>query len=207
MRSPLGVLFGLALAWLTYVLFREASAAYSDEEGDPSKGVMLFIAVVLVGGISAILFVVIVLPAFGDWIGNFFFNPNEKLEKVPHADALAAFNRGDYEGSIAAYRKDLEENPSDTLAVSEISRIYCEKLHDPRSAEVCIEEALTGDWTDDDIAFLNIRLAEVYWKFRRDARKAREILLSVANDFPESQHAATASHRLQEIERQLAMGE
>lgn len=204
MRNFSGVLIALALAYLGFVLFGEARTAMSKEIVDQSRVVMLFGSLVLVGLAAGGTVVVMFLPSFGDWIGNFFFNPDEKIEKPPHADALAAVACGDYERAVAEYRKCAERDPSDTFALSEIVHIYCDKLHNPAAAEQTIEDALAQDRTRDDAAFLSNRLAEVYWKYQHDARRARELLLQVIENFPNTKHSANAAHKLQEIERQLA---
>ena len=204
MRTLSGMLIAATLAYLCVILFGEARTAMAAENPDQSRVVMLFGGLVLVGLVTGGVIVVVFLPAFGDWVGDFFFNPNQQAEKAPHADALAAIARGDYEQAIAEYRKCVERDGTDTHAVSEIVRLYCDKLGDPVSAESVLEEALAQDRTHEDAAFLSNRLAEVYWNHQHDARRARELLLQVVETFPNTKHSANAQHRLQEIERQLA---
>ena len=206
MRSPLGLIFGVALAWLSYILFNEAHGASNLD--DHTRVAMLFVGVVLTAVAAAVTLVVTFLPAIGDFFGNLFFNPNEKFDKAPHADALSAIARGDYEAAAEEYLKIVNEHPEDTMALSELARIYCEKLENPQAAEQVIEDALAHEGAAmDDAGFLTIRLAEVYWKYQHDIRKARELLLGVIEDFPNTQHSNNATHRLQEIERQLATEE
>ena len=207
MRSFSGILIAAALAYLGIILFGEARTAMASEIPDQSRVVMLFGALVLVGLVTGGVLVVMFLPVVGDWVGNFFFNPNERAEKPPHADALAAIARGDYEQAVAEYRKCIERDENDTHALSEMVHLYCDKLGDPVSAESLLEEALAKDWAHDDAAFLSNRLAEVYWKYQHDARRSRELLLQVIETFPNTKHSANAQHRLQEIERQLATEE
>ena len=205
MRTLTGILITAALLYLGIVLFSEARTTMAAANPDQSRVVMLFGALVLTGLAAGGVLVVVFLPAFGDWVGNFFFNPDERPEKAPHADALAAVARGDYEQAVAEYRKCAERDESDTHALSEIVRLYCDKLGDPVSAESVLEDALAKDRTHDDAAFLSNRLAEVYWNHQHDARRARELLLQVIDTFPNTKHSANAQHRLLEIERQLAM--
>jgi tetratricopeptide (TPR) repeat protein len=207
MRSIFGYLIVLAVAYLGLVLFREARVAMNAEVVDQSRVIMLFGALVLLGLVVGGIVVVRFIPIFGDWVGNLFFNPNERFEKAPHADALAAIARGDYEEAIAEYRASLEANPRDLHALSEIARLYCEKFDNPTAAAAALEDALRRDWPPDDFAFLHHRLADVAWDDLRDARRARELLLRVIQDFPGTKHSANAQHRLQEIDRQLATGD
>ena len=206
MRNFSGILIAAAFAYLGVILFHEAHVAMAvePEHVDQSRIVMLFGALVLTGLVAGGVLVSLFLPALGDWVGNFFFNPNERVEKAPHADALAAVARGDYERAVAEYRKCVESDENDTHALSEMVHLYCDKLGDPVSAESVIEEALAKDWAHDDAAFLSNRLAEVYWKYQHDAKRARELLMQVVETFPGTKHSANAQHRLQEIERQLA---
>jgi len=171
----------------------------------PSKVILLFIGVLFGGAVGAGLVVSVALPWLGDGVGNFFFNPNEKAEPHPHSRALAATARGDYAAAVAEYRKISAEVPEDTMAVSEASRLCCEKLHDPEAAAALLEEALARDWLPEDAAFLSLRLADVYWTHQHDAGRAREMLLQVMNLLPGTKHAANAGHKLQELERQVAM--
>lgn len=204
MKTTTGFLFAAALAYLGFILFREARAEMDAEVVNQSRVVMYFGGVVLTGVVTGGLMVVVFLPAFGDWVGNLFFNPDQQIEKLPHADALAAVARGDYAQAVEAYRTCVENDPTDTHALSEMVHLYCDKLDDPVAAESVLEEALQKDWGHDDTAFITNRLAEVYWTYQHDARRARELLLQVISNFPGTKHSANAQHRLQEIEKQLA---
>jgi tetratricopeptide (TPR) repeat protein len=195
----------LALLALTIVLFRQAQAAYQVEDADATRVVMLFGAVVLVGATAGGLMVVAFLPHFGDAVGNALFHPNEKIEKDPHADAMGAIARGDYHRAIEEYQKVFAQDPNDTLALSEMARIYCEKLQEPEAAASLLEDALQRELETGDAAFLCSRLADVYWNYQHDIVRARELLMQVIETMPNTRHSANASHRLQEIERQLVM--
>jgi tetratricopeptide (TPR) repeat protein len=199
------ILLFLGLAYLTFVLFSEAQSANSKPDVDTTKIVMLFGAVVLVGGTAGILFALMVMPALGDAVGNFFFQPNDKIEKGPHSDAQGAVARGDYAGAVEAYRRVLANDPSDTLAVSEIAKHCCEHLNDPAAAAAALEEALNHDLLPEEAAFLSSRLVDVYWRYQRDARNARALLLQIVETMPGTRHAANAQHRLQEIEKEIAL--
>lgn len=196
----------LGLAWLTFYLFGQARAANGQEDVDATRVVLLFGAVVLVGGVTGVLFVVMIMPAIGDLVGNFFFQPDQKLIRTPHDVALGACARGDFEAAIEAYEKALEEDPSDTLAHSEIAKIQCEQFGDPSAAAATLEAALQRDWPVEDAAFLSSRLVDVYWKHQRDARQARALLLQIIEAMPGTRHASNAEHRLHEIERELSSG-
>ena len=84
MNRILRILLFAGLLTLTVVLFAEARAANRAAEVDASKIVLLFVSVVIVGGATAVLFVVTVIPSIGDAIGNLFFQPNEQVERDPH---------------------------------------------------------------------------------------------------------------------------
>ena len=206
MRNFSGILITAAIAYLGFVLFREAHIAMAVEPEQVNQGrvVLLFGGLVLTALAAGGVVVVLFLPAFAEWVGNFFFNPNERAENTPHAGALAAFARGDYEKAVAEYRRCVERDETDTHAISEMAHLYCDKLDDPASAESVLEEALAKDWEHDEAVFLSNRLADVYWKHQHDARRARELLRKVVETFPNTKHSANAQHRLREIERELA---
>ena len=206
MRIISGLAIAAGLLYLGIVLFQEARLAMSAELVDQSRVVMLFGAVVLTALVGGGVLVVSFLPIFGNWVGNFFFNPNEQLERSPHAEALAASARGDFEDAILEYRACLERNPSDTLALSEISRLHAEKLGDPHAAVAMLDEALRQDWSAEDAAFLKTRLANAYWTQLHDAARARELLQEIVACFPNTPHAVNARHRLREIDREISSG-
>lgn len=199
------LLLFLALAWLTLLLFHEARVTTSQPEADAGRVVLLFGAVVLVGGFTGILFVLMVMPQVGDAIGNFFFQPNQQIEKDPHADAQAAVARGEYDVALEEYSQIIAANPDDTLAYSEFAKISCETLNDPATAREVLEEALGREWAPEDAAFLSFRLVDVYWKYQRDVKSSRALLLQIIETMPGTRHAANAEHRLREIEHQLAV--
>ena len=206
MSVPLRTLIALLLFGLAALCLQQAKALQLNPDPDSTKVVFLFIGVLFSGAIGAGLLVSVFLPWLGDGVGNFFFNPNQRSEPHPHARALAAVARGDYAAAAAEYQRVAAETPEDTLAVSEASRLYCEKLHDCDAAAALLEEALSRDWLPEDAAFLSLRLADVYWTHQRDAPRAREMLMQVMNLLPGTKHAANAGHKLQEMERQVAMG-
>lgn len=194
-----------ALFWGAYALFGQAQAAYSQEEVDGTRVVMLFAGMLLVALMAGGVFVVSFLPDIGDGIGNYFFNPNEKMEKNPHADALAAVARGEYQKAVAEYEKVFAKDQTDTMAVSEITHLYCDKLHEPDRAARYLEGILDREWPPEDAAFLSSRLVDVYWNHQHDAQSARGVLMQIMETLPGTKHAANAQHRLHEIERHLVM--
>jgi hypothetical protein len=199
------ILIFLGLAWLAYMLFHDARVAMNKPEIDMSRVVLLFGALVVVGVAAGVFFAFSFVPRIGDAIGNFFFQPAQKIEKDPHAPAQAAIARGDFPGAVEQYRRILETNPGDTLAYSEIAKIDCEQLHDPAAAAAILETALEHEWTTDDAAFLISRLVDVRWNFLHDAQNSRALLLQVLELMPGTRHAANAGHRLKEIEHQITL--
>jgi len=199
------LLIFLGLAYLTFFLFKEARAVNQQPDVDASKVVLLFGSVVLVGGLTGVLFVILVMPSIGDSIGNFFFQPNEQVDRDPHADAQAALARGDHAAAAEEYRALIEADPNDLLSYSEFAKITCEHLNDPAAAAQMLEEALQREWSPDDAAFLTARLVDIYWKHQHDAPAARAALLQIIEAMPGTRHAANAEHRLKEIEQQLSL--
>jgi tetratricopeptide (TPR) repeat protein len=205
MSIPFRALFALALAYLAFVFLREAQALHAKPDADGTRVVLMFMGVVFTGLIAAGLVATAILPQLGEGIGNFFFNPNEKLEDHPHTVAITAVARGDYQRAVDEYRKVTHKNPEDTLAYSEAARVLCEKMHQCEEGAALLEHALDRDWAPEDAAFLSLRLADVYWHHTHDLSRARELLLQIMEQVPDSKQAATAAHKLHELDRKMMM--
>jgi len=171
---------------------------------ETSKLVTFYFAILGLAVVTALIFCVTMLPLLGEFVGNFMFTPSEKIERSPHADALAKLAAGDFLAAVEEYRDVFQDNPQDTHAASEIVRLYCDKLEDPDSAADFLAQALSySDRTPEEIAFLTERMVDVCWIYQHDAIRARALLIKIAEDMPETREAANALHRLQEIDRIL----
>ncbi len=194
------------LGWLVFVVFMQARQHMATENADPTKTIVYFLVVVLLaligGGFVAFSFI----PAVGDWIGGLFFAPNEEVEKSPHADAIAKVAQGDFEGAIAEYHEAFKKDPSDTHAVLEMARLYCDRLGDPQAGAGVLESALEHEWTPDESASMCNHLADIYLNHMHDAPRARALLVQVAESMPNTKHSANAIHRMHEIDRTLGEG-
>jgi len=192
------VMFFLLYGLMQYVKGMEASGI-EDGQLVPWKFGILALA-----GVTAVVTCVALLPVAGEFLGNFIFTPNQKMERSPHADALAKLAAGDFEGAIEEYKDVFDGDPQDTHAASEIVRLYCEKLNEPDKASDFLVEALSySERTPEEIAFLSQRSVDVCWNYQRDGIRARAILIKIAEDMPETREAANALHRLQEIDRAI----
>jgi len=194
----------LVLLWLVFVLFHETQAVRSAENVDGTKVMVLFLCIVFLALVIGAIVAVTIVPAIGESVGSFFFNPDQEIEKSPYADAMVKIAQGDYEGAIEEYKEAYKANPEDTHAVSEIVHLYCDKLGDPDSAQKFLEEALENEWPPEQSAFLGSRLVDVYWIHKHDAQSAKHVLQQIAETMPDTKHAANAYHRLHEIDRALA---
>jgi tetratricopeptide (TPR) repeat protein len=205
MRSPIRTILFVILLVFAFVLFHKARTEWGNPDVAPSTILGLFAGIVVLGVGIAILFVTTILPALVESMTNLFFNPNEKAEKDPHSDAISACARGEYEEAIEAYRVIYENDPTDTMALTESAKIYCEHLDNPAAGAELLEEALKKEWPPDGVAFLSTRLVDIYWKYQHDGRSARALLLQIMEAMPDTRYAANASHRLQEIDKELAL--
>ena len=207
MKIFLKILLFAVLGALGFFLFKEGRAAHGQEEIDPSKLVMLFAGVILLGGAVAVFVATIVMPWFGDALGNVFFSPNQAPEKDVHADARAALARGDYPAAIDAFQTVFDNDPSDTFALSEIAKIHCDHLDNPTAAAEFLEGMLQREWPPDTAAFISSRLVDVYWKHQHDLASARALLMQIVELMPGTKFAANAQHRLREIEQDASAEE
>ena len=204
MRKVTRVLFILGLIWLEFILYKNVVHIRDSDNPDNTKLMVLFVSIIFVAIIIGVITALIIIPSIGEMIGNFFYNPNQEIEKNAHSDAMAKIAQGDYEGAIGEYRKNLEENPEDMHALSEIIHLYCDKLHDHDAAERFLEDALQKEWPPEQGAFIASRLVDVYWNHKRDAARAKHVLEQITETMPNTRHSANAVHRLHEIERALA---
>ena len=196
----------LAVAGLLYGLFALMRHVEKLQAAGVESNQLVSYYFVILGlvAVTAIIVCVTLLPIVGEFLGSFMFTPNQKIERSPHADALAKLNAGDFEGAVEEYKEVFENDPQDIHAASEVVRIYCDKLGDSESAGAFLAEALAvSDRTPEEAAFLSQRLVDVCWNYQRDAIRARAILIKIAEDMPETREAANALHRLQEIDRAL----
>jgi tetratricopeptide (TPR) repeat protein len=206
MRIIVRISVVVVLGWVMLVLFQKAHVSQGINP-DPSKLILYYLGVVGLGVVIGGIVSMSVLPAIGDQVGSFFYNPSTEIEKDPHHRALVKLANGDFQAAIDEYGKVVEKNPADTLALSEMVRIYCDKLHEPEPAAALLEGALQQEhWSNDDVAFLGERLVDIYWLHQRDGARSRSILLQIAEQMPETKHAANALHRLHEIDRAMLLG-
>jgi tetratricopeptide (TPR) repeat protein len=196
----LRLLLLLAFAWVAYVLCLDLHDQSQLENVDGSRVVLLFAGLILDGAVIALILTLIVVPAVGDRLGSFFYNPGETVEHDLHTDAIAKLAQGDAEGAIGIYQEMIKKEPHNTHAVSEIARICCRNLGDtPRGAAV-LEQALSVEWPHEQSSFLANRLADIYL-LQSDIPRAREILVQIAENMEGTRYAANALHRIHEIDQ------
>ena len=208
MGPLLRLLLIAAFLWVGFLLYHDAKALGKQSDldpGDQSKVVLLFVGTILDGAIVATMIGFWILPSVGDLIGGFFFNPGTKIEKDPHAQAIARLAQGDPEGAISHYEEILAKDPSDTLALSEIARICCRDLGDTARAAAVITQALDNEWPPQQSSFLANRLADIYL-LQDSPMLARQVIMQVTEAMPGSKYAANALHRLREIDHALETG-
>ncbi|MFT4546532.1 MAG: TolA-binding protein [Pseudoalteromonas tetraodonis] len=144
-----------------------------------------------------------VLPAVGEWIGNFFYSAPEEVEPDKYGEAASKLAQGDYEGAIKTYRAVAKDEPDSRFPLVEIAKIQQEHLHDGEAAITTIQAALDSkEWPENDAAFFMFRLADLYHTVRSDVDTAKGFLNQVMEAFPETRHSANARHKLNELDRQ-----
>ncbi|HEX4083263.1 MAG TPA: hypothetical protein VHY22_00020 [Chthoniobacteraceae bacterium] len=205
MGISLRLLFLAAFLYVGFVLYSDAELQAHMANPDNSKVVLLFAGAVLDAVAIALVLTVLVVPAIGDRVGSFFFNPDQKIEHDPHADAISKLAQGDPEGAIEDYENILRKDPADTLALSEIARICCRDLGDTARAAIVIEHALESDWSQEQGSFLANRLVDVYL-LQDDPVRARQLLVELASTMEGTKFAANALHRIHEVDRSIETG-
>ena len=169
-----------------------------DWASSPIYMLLAIIALAVVMGIAATF---VVLPAVGDFISTAMLSSGEEIRQDEIMKAVAKIAAGDYEGAIKEYKKVLIEKPGDPFPVSEIAKIYDDKMGETESALDFLKEQLEKKtWTPDNAAFLMFRMVDVHLHAEGyDA--ARDILGEIIGGFPDTRHSANARHKIGEIEQ------
>lgn len=174
---------------------------WGDDRMSQTTRVLIGIAMlIVVAGYGAILFVTQLLPSVVHRFTHEFYGSGAVAETDPMHDARALFAQGDFQGAIEAYRAVAQEQPENRFPWIEISKIQHDNLEDPDAAIATLRKALEShEWRVNDAAFLMFRLAELYEVDKEDLTTAVGILQQVVDMFPETRHAANATHRLREL--------
>lgn len=169
----------------------------SSESGKMLVGIALLI---VVAGYGAIVFVAFILPNIITRFAHEMYGSEEEIESDPMHDARALFAQGDFQGAIEAYEEVAKDQPENRFPWIEISKIQHDNLEDPDAAIATLRRALeSSDWRVNDAAFFMFRLAEMYEVDKGDQATAIGILRQVVDTFPDTRHAANATHRLREL--------
>jgi len=151
---------------------------------------------------AAFGFVLFILPAMGDWIGNLFYSAPEEAKPDKYTEAASKLAQGDYNGAIKAYQSITRDEPEARFPHIEIAKIQVDHLHDPDAAINTVQTALDSrQWPENDAAFLMFRLADLYHEHKQDDETTKAFLNRVIESFPETRHSANARHKLNELEQ------
>lgn len=200
LRPRLGIILGLILAGLGWLLFEQARTASRAESVDGTRVILYFAGTILLAVLIGVVLVLVFLPAVGEAAGNFFFQPNQKLGPSRHDQARAALDRGDPEGALKAYRALLIDEPGDLVATLEVARLLSVHRNDPPAAREFLENALRRDWPRDDYAQLILRLAEIHAWHLDDLPRARELWQNLVIAYPGTSHADEAQAHLASVQ-------
>ena len=178
------------------------SAVMNSDPEDPAKLASQLPALLLAGLYFGFIFVVYVLPKITGRATTAVFASGETTARDPMYKAQAAVARGDYIEAIGLYRAIALDEPENRLPWVEIAKIQLDKLEDPEIAINTLQTALEdNEWPADDAAFFMSRIAEIRLDELDDKETCIAILDQIVETFPNSQYSASATHRLNEIER------
>ena len=174
--------------------------------GGYRNGMAVFTYIIFVCITAGIVVLKWVIPALGDRMAESFYSAPEKVEQTPTHKAMAMVAQGDYPRAIELFKKALAEGPKDRFALTEMVKLHQEKLGDSATAAELLESASHDEsWGTDDRCFFMIRLADLYSNQRQDFARARQVLERLIQSHPESNHAANAHHKLNELDEQEVM--
>ncbi len=165
-----------------------------------SKMLVGIALLIVIAGYGGIVFVAYILPTVVNRFTHVFYGSAEEAETDPMHDARALFAQGDFEAAIEAYQEVAREQPENRFPWVEISKIQHDNQEDPDAAIKTLRQALESyEWRVNDAAFFMFRLADLYEVDKQDMPTSMGILQQVAETFPDTRHAANATHRLREL--------
>jgi tetratricopeptide (TPR) repeat protein len=178
------------------------SAVANNDPDDASKQAAQLPVLLLAGLYVGFMFVMYILPALTDKATNAVLASNETIAREPIHKAQAAYARGEYIEAITLYRAIAMEEPDNRLPWVEIAKIQHDQLEDPEISMNTLRTALEEHaWPADDTAFFMGRIADIQLNSMNDKEACIAILEQIVETFPESQYSASATHRLNEIEK------
>jgi len=188
-------LAGLFALAIMYIMSKWSTPEWQE---NPLYPLISIISLAIVGGI---FFVTVILPRIGDAVGTVMYSSGEEIQMDGNMKAAAKMAAGDYEGAIVEYKKALADKPNEAYPISEIAKIYSDKLSQPDQAILFVQGHLEGkDWPEDDAAFLMFRMVDIYGHARA-YDEAKNILEQIAGNFPGTRHSANARHKISELEQ------
>ncbi len=121
----------------------------------------------------------------------------EPIPQPAYSIARAHQKKGQYLEAVAAIHKQLERFPTDLEGQLLLAEIQAENLKDLPAAESTIEGlcAQPGH-APQNIAFALYSLADWHLKIAQDGEAARRNLQKIVDQFPDSEFAVGAAHRL-----------
>jgi hypothetical protein len=101
---------------------------------------------------------------------------------------------------FVAYLLPSVVHPENRFPWVEMAKIHRHNLENPEASIKTLREALESyQWRMNDAAFFMFRLAELHEEDKQDLATATGILQQVVDTFPDTRHAANATHRLREL--------
>lgn len=183
---------------------QEAQAIESEIVGvEGEKLVYGLLLTLMSAGVGGIFVGVYLIPFLAQKATHAIYDSGEMVDPVDDGmrEARSLMARGDHEGALVTLRQVLIEDPGNRMAWLELAKIQRSQLEDPGSAIAVLHEALTArEWEVDDAAFLLFRVAEIHEKDLGDLAMARAVMQQVIDQFPQTRHAANATHKLRELD-------
>jgi len=169
--------------------------------GGYRNGMAIFTYIIFIGITGGVIVLKWVIPALGDKVADSFYSAPEKVEQTLTHKAMAMVAQGEYRKAIEMFERSLAEGPKERFPLMEMVKLYQDKLGDTEAAVNLLEGATADEsWGSDDRCFFMVKLADLHATHRFDFVKARAVLEELIQKFPNSNHAANAHHKLNEID-------
>lgn len=199
----IAILIFLGLIFMCYSAAQDYKGMTDEQQTDGIIKLIIYFLVTAVAG--GFLFVSYVLPMFGDAMGEAMLSSSEEAGTDPYLKARGKVAIGDYEGAVAEFREIAKDNPGDRMPITDIVKLYLERLHDPANAELTLENAIREEhWEPEDGSWFIFRLVDLIQEHQPDDQdRVVNLLQKAMRRYPNSRHSANAIHRLREIDPSL----
>ncbi len=183
-----------ALAGLIYI----GGFMHRRIEAEDRSAAMGVLAAAVLGLFLAIVWVPVIVEFVSEKIGALFDGGNASVDPKPFYSIFhAQRKKGNYQGALAAVRKQLEKFPTDYEGQMLLAQLQAENLNDLPGAEITIHRLISQpDLAPGNIASALTRLADWHLNLTKDREAAQKALEEICELLPDTEMALQAAQRI-----------